>query len=128
MVEQIDWLLFQVLILGSLADQYGNVWRKVPTQVCVVECTLMKLKGDVQTCGKWTYNKDIQVTEFKILYAYIFSDYFFVQNPHDVPPTYALLSFLPQVFCVSPKVVQELRDKSGIHICLVTCMYRLRKS
>lgn len=43
MIEQVDWLLFKLLILGGLADNYGNIWRRVQKQICVVECTLTKL-------------------------------------------------------------------------------------
>lgn len=43
MIEQVDWLLFKVLVLGGLDDEYGNIWRKVKTQVCIVECTVPKV-------------------------------------------------------------------------------------
>ena len=43
MVEQVDWLLFKILILGGLSDNYGNIWKIVQKQICVVECTLPKL-------------------------------------------------------------------------------------
>ena len=43
MIEQVDWLLFKILVLGGLDDEYGNIWRRVKDQVCVVECTLTKL-------------------------------------------------------------------------------------
>ena len=43
MVEQVDWLLFKLLILGGLSDNYGNIWKIVQKQICVVECTLPKL-------------------------------------------------------------------------------------
>ena len=43
MVEQVDWLLFKLLVLGGLSDNYGNIWKKVQKQICVVECTLPKL-------------------------------------------------------------------------------------
>lgn len=43
MIEQVDWLLFKILVLGGLDNKYGNIWRRVKNQVCVVECTLTKL-------------------------------------------------------------------------------------
>ena len=43
MVEQVDWLLFKLLVLGGLSDNYGNIWKRVEKQICVVECTLPKL-------------------------------------------------------------------------------------
>ena len=43
MVEQVDWLLFKLLVLGGLSDNYGNIWKIVRKQICVVECTLPKL-------------------------------------------------------------------------------------
>lgn len=43
MVEDIDWLLFKILVLGGLADNYGNIWKLSSKQICVVECTLSKL-------------------------------------------------------------------------------------
>ena len=42
-LEQIDWFLFKVLILGGLADNFGNIWKKSVSQICIVECTLPKL-------------------------------------------------------------------------------------
>ena len=59
MIEKIDWLLFQILILGCLADGYGNIWRRVCTQICMVECTLSKLED--LTPGKWTYTDAVSV-------------------------------------------------------------------
>lgn len=43
MIERVDWLLFKVLVLGGLTDNFGNIWRRVDKQICVVECTLTKL-------------------------------------------------------------------------------------
>lgn len=43
MIEQIDWLLFKIIVLGGLDDEFGNIWRRVDKQICVVECTLTKL-------------------------------------------------------------------------------------
>ena len=43
MIEQIDWLLFKIIVLGGLDDEHGNIWRRVEKQVCVIECTLTKL-------------------------------------------------------------------------------------
>ena len=57
MVESIDWLLFKVLILGGLADNYGNVWKLSSKQICVVECTLAKLQISE---NEWT-NKQTSV-------------------------------------------------------------------
>ena len=43
MIEQVDWLLFKVLVLGGLDDEYGNIWRRVKDQICIVECTVPKV-------------------------------------------------------------------------------------
>lgn len=46
MIELVDWLLFKILVLGGLDDEYGNIWRRVKDQICVVECTLTKLSSE----------------------------------------------------------------------------------
>lgn len=43
MIELVDWLLFKILVLGGLDDEYGKIWRRVKDQICVVECILTKL-------------------------------------------------------------------------------------
>ena len=32
------------MIVGGIADNYGNIWKKVSTQICIIECTLAKLE------------------------------------------------------------------------------------
>ena len=58
MINLIDWLLFKILVLGGLDDEYGNIWRRVKDQICVVECTLTNLNietsdGVQQKVNKW---------------------------------------------------------------------------
>ena len=65
MVEQVDSLFFKILILGGLSDNYGNIWKKVSQQICVVECTLTKL--DISK-GAWT-NKQKSVSTMLIVHS-----------------------------------------------------------
>ena len=57
MIELVDWLLFKILILGGLDDEYGNIWRRVKNQVCVVECTLTKLSLENSDGAQQEVNK-----------------------------------------------------------------------
>ena len=65
MVEQVDSLFFKILILGGLSDNYGNIWKKVSQQICVVECTLTKLEVSK---GAWT-NKQKSVSTMLIVHS-----------------------------------------------------------
>ena len=44
-VHIVDSLLFSILILGSLSNRDGDMWRQQAKQICVVECTLSHLQS-----------------------------------------------------------------------------------
>lgn len=39
------------MIVGGIADNFGNIWKKVSTQICVIESTLSKL--EIKEDGNW---------------------------------------------------------------------------
>ena len=84
MVEKVDWLLFKILILGGLADNYGNIWRNVSKQICVIECTLNKLNISDNV---WTHKQK--------------------SSKESLPASYAFLSYLPYTLCTSPNEVKN---------------------
>uniref|UniRef100_A0A1X7THY6 Death domain-containing protein n=1 Tax=Amphimedon queenslandica TaxID=400682 RepID=A0A1X7THY6_AMPQE len=90
MIDQIDWLLFKIIVLGGLDDECGNIWRRVDKQVCVVECTLTKL--DLE------YSDDLPQEEV-------------------LPSVYALLSYFPQTICELPNQVQD-QSKSKFFVAM----------
>lgn len=92
MVEQVDWLLFKLLILGGLADNYGNIWKRVSKQICVIECTLTKL--DIKD-NAWMHKQKL--------------------SKDSLPSSYAFMSYLPYTLCASPNEVRSAY-KSGIAI------------
>ena len=93
MVEQVDWLLFKLLVLGGLSDNYGNIWKIVQKQICVVECTLPKL---------YNYENDDQKS-VSMIYLYVTTLCHFIKEQKQLPSVYTFLSLFPQTTCASPK-------------------------
>ncbi|XP_062574164.1 E3 ubiquitin-protein ligase rnf213-alpha-like [Saccostrea cucullata] len=44
-VEEVDYLLFQLIILGCLTDSHGNVWRKLPSDLYLIETTPLLIES-----------------------------------------------------------------------------------
>ena len=78
MVEQVDWLLFKLLVLGGLSDNYGNIWKRVEKQICVVECTLPKLHNYIN--DDEAFSVSIYSTCFQSITQYTFELNTFLQN------------------------------------------------
>ena len=49
----VDSLLFSILILGSLSNKDGDMWRQQSKQICVVECTLSHLQSNDLSPLNW---------------------------------------------------------------------------
>ena len=106
MVEQVDWLLFKLLVLGGLSDNYGNFWKIVKKQICVVECTLPKL---------YNYENDVQKS-VSMVYMYVTALCItFIKEQKQLPSVYTFLSLFPQTTCASPKealAIYQSEEKS----------------
>ena len=57
-IPEVDSLLFQILILGGFCNTHGRVWRYQPSQMCIIECTLIHLEG-IEMKQEWRLRKHV---------------------------------------------------------------------